>query len=244
MTNKNKNQQINKNNLVEIVIGLGKKKDDLRIQGMQNIHPMYEALIALLRKQLKDDEIKDTIIDEKSLRTALVTDVFLEWVKPSYQSNLKSLLKSGKPLKEIVDQAALQIAEGKRMQDGNILYRADGQNPDKFFMKALKKAKPCYIYIEKAELDSIKKRKDEIKKKNKIKKIVLAALAGFLITMGIYGIINYKKIYKDIKLYREMKKSEETTTTRVQFYFSPLESEIESASDYLPYRLEKTNNNI
>jgi len=205
MANQNK-----KDNLQEIVIKLTEQKSDLRIPGMQDIHPMYEALIALLRKQLKDDELVTAINDEESLRRVLAADVFLENLPSNKRDKLITSLKSGKSLKEIVDEAALALSEDKRTQDGNILYRADQQSPDKYFMKALTRANPYNIYLEKVELDLIKRKTANIKKIDKIKKIIIAASVGVLISCGIYLFKNRYVIGGYLQSYYTSEESEKT----------------------------------
>lgn len=181
-----------KEEIKEIVIKISEEKQDLRISGMGNIHPIYEALIALLRRQLKDDEIVGFIKDEESLRQALAEDYFLEYIQPDKRTELINAVKSGKSLREIVDQTALILSENKRIKDGKVLYRADSSNNSRYFLKSLSAANPHNIYVETYELKRIEEKAKKVRIISKIKYAAAAALTAFLLLKGSCAVKSWR----------------------------------------------------
>ena len=180
--NGNQNQD-----LEHIVIKIGEQKKVLRVEGLNNIHPIYEAVIALLRKNLQDKDICERFLkDENSLREILVADAILDRLNSYQKNSLISLLKSGSSLKEIVDRAAIDIAEDKRAKDGKVLYSAQNYaNESNYFMNALKYAPANSIYINSSEIPKIQEKARQIKK-NRIMGFIAAGIASITLLFGGY----------------------------------------------------------
>lgn len=146
--------------LTRIVLKLTKDEPELSVAGLSNIHPIYEAVIALLKQQLTDTEIATCFSKydgKEGIKSVLLVDALLEEYKkiPAYTNNLKQMLLSGKPISEITTMAALYMSENKRVQDGQVIQRV-GYSEDKYVMKALKMLSPSEVYVKGSEIDKLK----------------------------------------------------------------------------------------
>lgn len=169
--------------LVKIVLKMGEKKPTLRIEGMGSIHPIYEALIALLRRHLGDKEIAARFArNEESLREVLFTDIVMDQLTPQNKEQLKTLLISGASLKEVVGRAAVYLSDGKKTQDNQILKNISAMSNNPYFMKSLKAVNPEKVYIETAEIERIEKRSNK-KKKNRLTALISASI-GIVLCAG------------------------------------------------------------
>ncbi|MDD5192124.1 MAG: hypothetical protein PHH54_00895 [Candidatus Nanoarchaeia archaeon] len=169
-----------KNNLTEKIAGLYSKKSSNFSTEEGIIHPIYEALTALLKEQVSDEEAKKRLIEEgqRGIKSVIIADGFLEMITQANSRNdIKNMLNSGRPLAEIIDRAALYIADDKRTKDGLVLIRSDSEKTDTCFRKALKKANPNLLYLEREELQKIKDRGEKMKKNRPAKIFATIALA-------------------------------------------------------------------
>jgi tetrahydromethanopterin S-methyltransferase subunit F len=171
------------------------------VQGLSNIHPIYEALTALLKKNLADQQFVNRYAkDENSLRESIAADVLLEHVKPKEKQHFMSLFQSGATLKDIVDGAALSIAENKRIKDGRILYlAADEAYSEPYFMAALKNISPSMVYIDSSAIEDVREKAKRVKRRRKLKIIggIAAGAAGLILLAGAY--VAHQKDYFDIR---------------------------------------------
>ena len=186
--------EVRKEDIEEIIISIGNKKDDLRIKGMENIHPMYEALVALMKRQLKDEEIASMIYDEESLRLTLAADVFLERVSSDKKEMIRDKIRRRKPIEEVIENAALCLSENKRIKDGELLYHLDLRDKDRYFKKALISEKPQSLYLSPDELNAIKKKKEKIKRNSLIIKVAGSLAAAGLLYLSFLGGVKYSEI--------------------------------------------------
>jgi len=177
--------------LARIIMKIGQGKGNLRVQGMKDIHPMYEALTALFKKNLSDSQIVARYAkDEKSLREVITTEALLDRVPGNRKSHLISQLTSGKDLAELTDFAALEIAEGKRTKDGAVLEKASNHAYKPFFGMALSNASMYNIYIDKREVDRINENAQKIQFKT-VLAITTSAISAIALAASIYlGYVN------------------------------------------------------
>lgn len=183
-----------KDELSNILEEIGKKRPDLRIPHLEKIHPIYEALTALLRQHLPDDSIvRRYAKNEQSLRAIIATDVLLDYLGKKNSDNITKVLASGAPLNEIVERISLEIAEGKRVQEGKILVKITAEvEKDPYLEKKLKDINQSGIYIEKDKIPQFKEDVEKIKKIKKIKKFVYLVISCAALTIGFYNFNNLK----------------------------------------------------
>ncbi len=178
--------------LIRIVIKNVEKKPNLRIQGGERIHPICEALIALLRQQFSDPELVKFITSEQDLRKVLAADAIIDYVPENKRSELKHKLMSNPTFDELVNMAALYIAENKRIQDGLVLRQASDETyKDKYFMRALRKASPTKVYVERSEIQNVHEKARKMKKRGRCLGIVTTV---GLLALGISGYLYRTKI--------------------------------------------------
>ena len=138
--------------VIRLVISMAEEKEEeapLHITGLENIHPLYEALIALLRQNLDDATIAGGFArSPESLRDVLVIDGLLPFLRQHQRKSLEGLLSQGKPLKEVLEYGALLLAEERRIADGNVVRCAAGAgHPGYFFMATLPAASPQHLFL-------------------------------------------------------------------------------------------------
>ena len=205
-----------------IVIKIGAKKTEdkkknLRVEGLNNIHPIYEAVIALYKKYLSDSYVFNRFkinekLNEDILRTVFATDALLDKLSDSQRKQVEGMFVSGSSLDEIVDMAALQITEDKRTKDGKVLYSTSEHGGwDKYFMKSLSYSPPSCIYFQSSELDNIKSRAYIMRKKRKTRTIITASLGALLLLCGIIF-----KNYYDITITRKKPAEKQETSLEIE----------------------------
>lgn len=189
----------------KIIINIGGSKPNLRVNGLDGIHPMYEALIALFRKNLSEQSVVTRFAkDENTLRASIAADTLLDRLSEVYQRNVRAEFEKGSPLDVIVDTVAIAIAENKRTKDGKLLYSASeeaGKNP--YFLKALRKADPRDVYVAYDAIPEIRERAKWMKRRGIAYKAI-SITAGILLTgLVLYG------CYETRKYNQQMQKIEE-----------------------------------
>jgi hypothetical protein len=179
--------------LVRIVVKIGEKKKDLRVKGLSNVHPIYEALTALLKQNISDSSIVSRYLkDENSLREIIAADALIDYIGPRRKQNLKPLLESGAGLKEIVESAALNIAENKRTVNGEILSPLSEVENEvlKDFYGNARSLDSNQLYISNSALGYLKGNSNKFREKKMAKYSILSAAAAVLILFsGIGGCI-------------------------------------------------------
>ncbi|MFA6022661.1 MAG: hypothetical protein WC781_01085 [Candidatus Pacearchaeota archaeon] len=175
-------------NLVRLVVSIGEKKKDLRIEGLNNVHPIYEATAALLQRHLQDSDIHARFVkDENSLREVIATEALLDYLPDKYKQPLKNQMKTGSPLKEIVSLASLYISEDKRTQDGKPLNKVSSSDlSDKYFRKAITKSTLSEVYIQQSEMESLRTKAKELKQSAK-SRLISYAVGGSVLTLLALG---------------------------------------------------------
>ena len=180
-----------KENLLDVIKGLFLERSSNFYHENGEIHPIYEAVAALLIKSLDDEEAINRLLNPngESLKSVLITDGILGRLKEDYQrGQLRQMLSSGNSLDNIIEQGALYLSENKRVCDGDILYRTDElpRRRRKDLLKRIKKIikdEPRYIYIKKdlsdyLERNAKKFRRNRIIKYSIIWGITLSTLMG------------------------------------------------------------------
>lgn len=165
--------------LKRIVLKLMKDDPELRIENLNNIHPMIEALIALVRQQLTDPEIGTCFSQcegKDGLKSVLVLDALLEEYKksPEYSNNLKQSLLSGKSISEVIQTASLYISENRRIKDGNVIQRV-GDSSDKHLLKAVKYLEPSEVYVKATDIPVLREKYKNMKR-NWIRGLLVVSL--------------------------------------------------------------------
>lgn len=192
----------NNQNLERILIKIGEKKQNNQIPGLTNIHPIYEALAALLRKNMSEQDLYNIFVrDENSLRKILAAEALLDNVKSQNKQQLIDLLKSGASLHDLVNRAALDIAEDKRTRDGKVLLNMPREAYDSFFyMPALAIfSNPRNIYAERENIDSVLKKYKSLRKFTLISILSsLALVSGLVIGSYFLGKHHEKTEYESI----------------------------------------------
>ncbi|MBU3913748.1 MAG: tetratricopeptide repeat protein [Nanoarchaeota archaeon] len=228
----------------QIVIKVSENKSDLRISGMENIHPIYEALIALLRRHVPDTKIAQRFVkDENSLREFFATDTLLDILKkPEQTRNLEEAFSSGKTLKEIAEMAALYISEGKLAKEGKVLHTVTEKSyRDPLFMKALKKAKPESVYVEGKEIERISQESSKMRKRRKYGRIITGILIAGLASTGYYGSKKYQvkisenpvypaQLEKNVSCLEQQLKDKQAELKKKAQEFSELERKVSEKS--------------
>ncbi len=167
-------------------------------------HPIYEALAALLKDQVSDEDAEKRLLaeGEKGLKSVIIADGFLEFLKPQQREEIKRMLSSGRPLRDIIDKASLFNAEDKRSKDGMALYRADSKSSEIPLRKVLKRADYARVYIESEEIERLKKETKKMREVSKYKRIAAGILVGALLLGGLlsrHRIYNVYRINRDIE---------------------------------------------
>lgn len=187
----------NEDPVARIVLKIVEGRENLRVDGLENIHPMYEALIALLKRNLGDDEVVRRFAkDENSLKDVLVTESFLANLTSSNANEIRRLFNSGASLKDITERAALYISEGKRTQGGRALYQLSRQSGSDSLKKVLGKANLGNVYVEYSEIQELKGKAETRKKVLKYSGIAAGVLTAAMAVAGYFG---YNKISSMIK---------------------------------------------
>jgi hypothetical protein len=178
---------------LQVVAALAESKKHLQIQGFGDVNPFHEALTALLRRNLSDAQLVARFArnDEANLRTSIATDVLLERVPAEQRRKIISLYERGSSLEEIALRAALEMGEGKSVQDGRLLIRADREvNTDGWFMKAVARSAPSTVYVEMSQLPELTR---QVRRMKRIRAFRRLAFLG--ITVLILGMLAY--LYRD-----------------------------------------------
>lgn len=185
MTNSNDESE-----LIKLIVRIGEEKKDLQIEGLKNIHPIYEATAALLQRNLQDSDIQTRFVkDENSLREVLATEALLDYLPDKYKQPLKNQMKSGSSLKEIVSLASLYISEDKRTQDGKPLNKvSNNELSDRYFRKAITKTPISEVYIQQSEIESLKAKAIKLKEnaKNRLIGYILSGSALAVLSTSWY----------------------------------------------------------
>ena len=136
------------------------------------IHPIYEAVVALLIKCVSDEEAKKRLLkgDEESVKSILIVDKLLEVLKDNSQKQqLRTMLSSGQSLDAIIEKSALYLSEGKRTDGGDVLYRIDALQPKqrRYLIRKIRRIRrkyPLGVYIKTDVFDYINKNAGKFRK--------------------------------------------------------------------------------
>lgn len=155
--------------IINLIIRIAEEKEEnepLHVSGLESIHPMYEALIALLKQNLNDASIAQRFAkNPDSLREVLVVDGMLPFLRPEQKHSLEKLLTQGAPLKEIFERGSLLIAEDRRVMNGEIIRNAGQQGARGYFFKmALPSVSPQNLYLSADELNRVQTKATKFKK--------------------------------------------------------------------------------
>lgn len=197
----------------------------------RKVNPAYEAIARAFVKYIDDEIIGMRIynsgeIDEMGELVGIQS--LMRRLSKNRRDQIEKALKDNKPIEEIIDFTALQIAEDKRAQNGSVLYQTSSQKNPKLFMRALRKADPYQVYIEGGEISRIEERAKKIEKLDKIKYAAVVALTGILLLTGVYTIRAWKSVNKKIASKKlEISRIEESIKYN-RTYLSSLESQINS----------------
>lgn len=193
--------------LIEKIRGLYSKKSSNFSTGEGKVHPIYEALAALLKEQVSDKDAEKRLIEEgeKGIKSVIIADGLLGMLSSCQREDIKSMFGSGKSLAEIINKASLYIADDKRAKDGFVLVRANSEKPNSCFRKALKKADVSLLYIETNELNKIKDRAEKIKKRIPKKILACLAIASMLTFSGFLYKSQLKKYHLSLSHYNSLK---------------------------------------
>lgn len=152
-----------------------------------DVHPMYEALSALLKTQLTDETARKRLLMGKKddLKAILLADYVVGSVSSAAQKNeIRKLLESGQSIDAIAERAAVYLAETKRSNEGDILQtlsglsRADQRN-FRNNIKAIATTFPGRIYLKKEVIDHLRQNKIKFQAYLALKYVgFAAAIAG------------------------------------------------------------------
>jgi len=143
--------------------------------GVGGIHPIVEAIIALIKSQISDEEAIKRLLssDKESIKSIFVIDSILERLKEDEQkTQLRQMLSSGNSLDDITERGALYLSENKRTSEGDVLYRIDEipERQRRDLLGKIRKVRKNYphgIYIKK-DISSYLDRNAEKFRKNRI----------------------------------------------------------------------------
>lgn len=209
--------------LERIVIKIGEEKPNLRIKGGEKLHPIYEAVLALLKQHLSDEQIVKRMNNESDLKKIIAIDSFIDIIPEGKKAEFIGKINSIKDYNEIFNWASLYIAENKRMQNGNALEPVSDFEMPKYILKAIKKAKPEHIFINRETGLNLEERAKKIRKR-RIAKIWCSILFYATIGAGIY--FNKETIIENANLiyHKENLKSE---IQHLENDYSKLQAEVE-----------------
>jgi hypothetical protein len=91
-----------------------------------DIHPIYEALVSLLKTQVSDDIARKRLVRGKKedLKTIILADAMLERVKnPAHRANLLDRLAREEDPYKVAESAAALLAEDKRFASEGALIK-------------------------------------------------------------------------------------------------------------------------
>lgn len=144
-----------------------KEGRDLHIEGMENVHPIHEAIAALLCQNLPQNAIVSRFNqDPRSLNAVLIANALYGAARN--KDELMRKVTSGAPLEEIIAQAALEISEGKRIKDGVVLIEHPSREfEDKYLIRAFREGYGNKLYISQSSLDNAKRKAKELKKETR-----------------------------------------------------------------------------
>ncbi len=191
-------------NLDTIIIRIVEEKEEqgpLHVDGLENIHPMHEALVALFKQNLNDQEIAERYAkNAESIREVLVVDALLPYLNSTQCQSIKHLLSQGSPLKEILEHGALLLAEERRIRDGNVIRNAENYGFSRpylkagllnaplnlFFKLALSTFSPRDIYFTQQVADKLKE-KEKTYKTCAMRTIAIGAVAALILGNVVYS---------------------------------------------------------
>jgi len=210
--------------LERIIIKLGDEKLNLRLNGGEKLHPIYEAVLALLKQHLTDEQIVKRMNDESDLKKILAIDSLIDSIPEPKRQEFQKKINSISNYNEILSLASLYLAENKRIYDGNSLIPVSDFKMQEYILRAIKKAEPENIFVNNKVIPDLEKRAKKIRKKMIRKTIALAVLSA-TVGAGVYfnrGAIveGFKLIYSKENLKSEIRYLENSR--------SKLEEEIET----------------
>ncbi len=214
-------------NLVTLIKGLYEERSSNFSNEIGYVHPIVEALVALLKRQLNDDEVEKRLVrakNEGEVKRILIIDEFLGKLNDHEKNEIENMMSSGKKLDEIIDYAALYIVENKRMQDGKVLHSVINSPVGirRDILIALKKANPSEVYVTNAAIPRLEIDARKIKKK----RIARWISSGLLIAvLGFGGFYSEKRIFNYFKL-ADQKSKLEKELSNMEKRYSELESKI------------------
>jgi len=173
-------------NLDRIIIKLIEEKPNLRISGGEKLHPIYEAVLALLKQQFSDERIMEIIESESDLRKVLALDSIVDYIPSEKREQFMRETRDVKDYAEILNKAALYIAENKRVSDGKVLHPVSEFEMQKYFLKAIKKANPNEIYLTESIVPKLEKKAEKIKRR-KTRRIVFACILSSVLGLWAYN---------------------------------------------------------
>lgn len=174
-----------KENLLEIIEKLFLERSSNFYNETGKIHPIYEAVAALLTQLLDDEEAIKRLLssDKESLKSVIITDGILGRLKEDEQKRqLRQMLSSESSLDDIIERGALYLSETKRTSEGDILYRIDKiperQRRDLLGeIKRVRKNYPDCIYIKKDILNYLDRNTKKFRRNKIIKYFIIGTLA-------------------------------------------------------------------
>lgn len=181
------------NELAGIVIKIGEKRKSLQIKGLGFVHPMHEALIALLRNYLGDGSIVQRYVkDEQALRNIIATDAMMDNVPSGERAGIERALADNQPLERIVELASLAIVGNKRLIGGRLmvpLSQKSELNENKYTLKSLGEISLDNVYVPESEVEKVVKGNEHRKKVRK-GYLIAGAIGIGLLGLGAYVISN------------------------------------------------------
>jgi hypothetical protein len=189
--------------LLESIRVLFVEKPSVLAGEMGDIHPIHEAVVALLKSQVSDSEAQQCLqrTEKDAIKEIIVADVFMGRVRnETWKNELRAMLREGKPLELLIDKAALYLSENKRVHEGDVLYRpsllpADTRRYVEKRTKGFVKNHPNSIYIQKGVIDYVDANKRRFKRNKRIGYALIGA-----ISLGLaYGTWDFTRKY-DLKV--------------------------------------------
>lgn len=226
----NSGNRIDEEKIPEIIIRMAdekteKGKKNLTIEGLRFINPMYEALIRVFQRNIQPKTIVQRFAsDEQSLRTVIATDTLLDYLDARKRPQIESLLASGRPLEEILLTISLDLSEGHRIQNGEVLTNASGDIKNfPYLISALKNYNGA-IYLPTPSIADLKKKANNIKIISRIKRSLAIGIIGTALFAGVYT--THLKVNKFSAISGDITKLEKTYTN-LKSEYTALEKEME-----------------
>ncbi len=176
-------------NLIRIIVKEIEEKPQLTIRGGETLNPIVEALFAVFREQLTDEEIMKMVNSEKDIRKVLATDAIIDYIPQEKRDEFKRKISSLHNYNDIINMAALYLAESKRISNGEILKPVSDFEKQKYFLRALKKADPSEVYVKESSAENLEKRAGKIRNRG-IRRKVFAGILLVAMGFGAYKIFS------------------------------------------------------